>query len=280
MKDKIILSESDTLPVFVASETVLYAPGRVHPRRVFPIFDLILVHEGDLFLREEGKIYRITAGTWFIQTPGSEHEGVYPQKTAVKFTFVHFRLNGNYRIAEETGEGAPFLKTLPDNYIDAPPLRLRIPMSGSADGASLGIAGELAACFGAGGSPARCQSLFLDLFSRLLEPENIRKDRGGIAAFIEDRFLEPDFSLAWTAGQLGYSRQYITRLLRRETGRNFSAFVADLKLRYARSLLAEENIPPGEIARQLGYADEAAFSHMFKKRTGFSPSAFRKAFRK
>lgn len=279
MKKKFIHNEAGSLPLFVASETLTYPPGVLHPERVFPIFNLLLVHEGTLFLREEGKVYGIPAGEWFIQTPGILHKGVRPQETLTRFTFVHFRVEGNFTVCEEGG-GTPFSKAAPGDYIDPAPLNLRIPMSGKADEEAQALARELSARFGAGGSPALCQSAFLALLSRLVEPEENRTEQGEIAAYLSRHFLEEGFSLGSAAKALGYSRQYVTRLLRRETGKSFSAFTAELKVRHAKNLLAEKMSSPGEIARALGYADEAAFSHMFRRHTGLSPSEFGKLHKK
>lgn len=279
MKKKFIHNEAGSLPVFVASETLAYPPGVLHPERVFPIFNLLLVHEGTLFLREEGKVYGIPAGEWFIQTPGILHKGVRPQKTLTRFTFVHFRVEGNFTVCEEGG-GMPFSKAAPGDYIDPAPLNLRIPMSGTADEEAQALALELSARFGAGGSPALCQSAFLALLSRLVEPGEPLARQGEISAFVSRHFLEEDFSLENASRRLGYSRQYVTRLLRSETGKSFSEFTAELKIRHAKNLLAEKMSSPGEVARALGYADEASFSHMFRRHTGLSPSAFRRACKK
>jgi AraC-like DNA-binding protein len=49
-----------------------------------------------------------------------------------------------------------------------------------------------------------------------------------------------------------------------------------MKMDYAMELLADHDLPIGEVAFSTGYADHKAFARAFTARTKESPSAYRK----
>lgn len=55
------------------------------------------------------------------------------------------------------------------------------------------------------------------------------------------------------------------------------SYLADWRMRLAERALREEDTPVAVLAQSLGYASESAFSHAFKRVTGQSPNAWRKA---
>jgi two-component system response regulator YesN len=59
-------------------------------------------------------------------------------------------------------------------------------------------------------------------------------------------------------------------------GEPFSGCLKRLRIERAMQLLRGPDVPQGRIAAQLGFSDQFAFSHFFKKVTGYSPTEFRK----
>ncbi len=55
------------------------------------------------------------------------------------------------------------------------------------------------------------------------------------------------------------------------------AYLTAWRMRLAQRALRDEDMNVAELATQLGYASESAFSHAFKRETGASPRAFRSA---
>ena len=62
-----------------------------------------------------------------------------------------------------------------------------------------------------------------------------------------------------------------------EAGTSYSQLVDELRLRTARELLGDERCALGEIAYELGYSDPAHFTRAFRRWTGSTPSAWRRA---
>ncbi len=81
--------------------------------------------------------------------------------------------------------------------------------------------------------------------------------------------------LAFYADCLHISTTYLSRLVRQVTGRTVHTILADLRYAEARRLLESTDMDAKEIAAELGFADQSAFSKFFSKRSGLSPQQFR-----
>lgn len=80
---------------------------------------------------------------------------------------------------------------------------------------------------------------------------------------------------AAVAAALGLAERSLRRHLSQE-GQTFRALLDEVRHARARQLL-EAGLPVEEIARQLGYAEAAAFIHAFQRWAGQSPAAWRRA---
>jgi AraC-like DNA-binding protein len=81
-------------------------------------------------------------------------------------------------------------------------------------------------------------------------------------------------TLAEWAIRTAASERTLARLFQTELGTTFGAWRQQLRLSYAIGLLGQ-GIALSHIASDLGYADGAAFSTMFKRAFGVSPSRYR-----
>lgn len=74
--------------------------------------------------------------------------------------------------------------------------------------------------------------------------------------------------------QFGYHPNYISRLIKRGTGLPLHAYINNLRISRAITMLESGNLSISQIALQVGFSDPAYFSRYFKKVTGVAPSAF------
>lgn len=86
---------------------------------------------------------------------------------------------------------------------------------------------------------------------------------------------EPGFALAEAARGLGMSEQVFRKRFAREVGMPPGRWHQRRRIERAIHLLASQ--PVAEVARQLGYADRAAFSRQFRQATGVPPRSMRSA---
>lgn len=75
------------------------------------------------------------------------------------------------------------------------------------------------------------------------------------------------------AVQVGASARTLARLFENELGMSFGQWRQQVRLAHAAPLIAR-GLPLSRVAAELGYASQSAFSSMFKKTFGQSPSAF------
>lgn len=76
------------------------------------------------------------------------------------------------------------------------------------------------------------------------------------------------------------SPSYFSRLFTKETGENFSMYVSKLKVKWAKSLLEETDMPINEISNELGFSEAGYFIKIFKKYEGVTPFIYRKYYKR
>ncbi|MFD2334455.1 helix-turn-helix domain-containing protein [Cohnella sp. GCM10020058] len=98
------------------------------------------------------------------------------------------------------------------------------------------------------------------------------------ARWLQAQQSDPSVTIARMAAELGYHRTHLTKLFKRETGMTPVAYLQQLRIERASSLLAEP-LSVEEVALSVGYSDPLYFSKSFKKMTGHTPSEYRKMVR-
>jgi len=75
---------------------------------------------------------------------------------------------------------------------------------------------------------------------------------------------------------MGYSPNYLSDLLKKETGMNTTEHIYYHLIEKAKNMLLGSNTPVNLIAYSLGFKYPQHFSVLFKKKTGMSPVEYRK----
>lgn len=93
------------------------------------------------------------------------------------------------------------------------------------------------------------------------------------------RYLSGNFdrklSISALAAHIGVDRSYLTKSFQAEYGYSPQQYVMDLRMKKAKHLLEESEEPIASVAAKCGYSDALAFSRLFRKTWGCSPSAYR-----
>ncbi|MBV0934834.1 AraC family transcriptional regulator [Marinobacterium weihaiense] len=95
---------------------------------------------------------------------------------------------------------------------------------------------------------------------------------------IMDR-LDDNLSLDELARVSDLSRYQLIRLFRKHYGLPPHAWQLDQRIRRARQLLKQPHASLGDIALQLGFADQAHFQRHFRQRTALTPGQFQACYR-
>lgn len=112
----------------------------------------------------------------------------------------------------------------------------------------------------------------------LTERENIPKAVEEAAKYINDNRHDAGLQLRDVAKKFGVSQSYLTELLKKHYGANYREFINRCRIREATERLelnANERI--SEIAYDVGFHTLSHFNRAFRKVTGMTPSAYRRA---
>jgi AraC-like DNA-binding protein len=103
-----------------------------------------------------------------------------------------------------------------------------------------------------------------------------RDAMGRVMEYIRAHIADPGMTLTDAAAAAFLSPNYLTHLLRKETGSTFSELVLERRMRLARTQLMNSDTALSRIAQSCGFADEAYFSRRFRKAHGMPPGQFRR----
>ena len=107
-----------------------------------------------------------------------------------------------------------------------------------------------------------------------LVAENIEK--GAVLQTL--KYIEENYqsgSLSEIAEQLHYDLYWLSREIKRKTGRTFTTLLQEKRLSQAEYLLTHSNIRVADIAASVGYNNMSYFHRIFEERFGMSPKKYR-----
>ncbi|PAB61420.1 AraC family transcriptional regulator [Anaeromicrobium sediminis] len=95
--------------------------------------------------------------------------------------------------------------------------------------------------------------------------------------FEEENLVEKGIpTVKYIAKEMGYSTNYLSDLLKKETGKNTQEHIQFQLVEMAKNLLLGTNEPISQIGFMLGFEYPSHFSKFFKQKTGMSPVSYRK----
>lgn len=94
-------------------------------------------------------------------------------------------------------------------------------------------------------------------------------------AYLSEHFHEENLCLSNVAEHMYISETYLSIILKQETGKTFSMYLLEFRMKRAMKLLRSSDAKHYEIAQLVGYSNPQYFSVCFKKYTGMTPTQFR-----
>lgn len=217
--------------------------------------ELILVARGRYRARIAGEVWSAEAGEAFLYPPGCVHHPLPERVRSSRFWLLRWR------------GGAAGLGTVASRHHDAD--------------RRLGLLCAWLEAETSGTSP-RPTSLALALWWAVVEILRRGQDQepqpeGPIARLrhIITRLPANPLSLGELADLVGLSPSQLVRRCRAETGQTPMRLLRRERIERAARLLAAEDLPLSEVARQVGLADAAHLSHLFQAERGEAPGVFR-----
>jgi AraC-like DNA-binding protein len=93
-------------------------------------------------------------------------------------------------------------------------------------------------------------------------------------AYIHRHYRQP-LGLNDIAAKAQLSRFYLTRLFKAQTGTTVCDYLEQVRIQHARHLLLDPERSIADVAAWVGFAEQAYFANVFRRRVGQSPSAYR-----
>lgn len=114
-----------------------------------------------------------------------------------------------------------------------------------------------------------------------------RSDQSGFIRALLDKpiakalgLLHDKPQVAWTleslGGEVGMSRAALAKRFKELVGQTMFEYLTDLRMQRARLMLADTLNPIYEVANSVGYESDLAFTRVFKKRSGMTPTRYRR----
>ena len=97
-----------------------------------------------------------------------------------------------------------------------------------------------------------------------------------IFAYIKANFQSSQLSLESIAEEFKVSVSYISRFVKKESGKTFSKYIQELRLEKIKQELVETDLPIKEIIRDNGYYDVSNYTRKFRTIVGVTPGQYRK----
>lgn len=95
-----------------------------------------------------------------------------------------------------------------------------------------------------------------------------------VMSYIQEHFCE-DISLNTVADAVYLHPSYISRLIKEQVGKNFSALITEMRIERAVTLLESSDLRVYEVAEKVGFNNLKYFYKVFKAATGKSPRDYR-----
>lgn len=98
---------------------------------------------------------------------------------------------------------------------------------------------------------------------------------GFVGRYLKENYMN-EISMNRLAEQVGFSPYYFSKLFRQHFGTGFVDYLNDLRIAAAKQLLDDPTLPLKTVAARCGYDTPSYFAKSFKRRTGLTPTEYRR----
>ena len=137
--------------------------------------------------------------------------------------------------------------------------------------------------FGSAYSDMQSSAIIKELLCMLLQlgsqPESKKTELAQQVTLYIQKNYDKDLHNGEIAAEFGYHPFYLNRVFREEMGQTIHQALLGERVRIAKKLLLNTDLPIEQIADEAGFCDRSQFGVTFKRATGYSPAAYRARFR-
>lgn len=280
------------LPYLIVGGMSTFRTGDRHLRRTLShTFDLIYVHQGKLFMEENGQAFTVAAGQFLILPPNRLHRGTKPCKEETIFHWLHFYTTGTFTCADSAVCDSNIIQKSSQQF-EKKPFHISLPQYGTVlkefQPNMLSIMEQITQVridrkanskrFSDNTIPQlKLQQLFFTLLTYIGESslmQSTHDPAAEIFAFLNDHYRE-ELHLKDIAEHFAFHPAYIIRLLKKRYHKTPGQIIQQLRLEKAAVMLTATNTPIQRIAYENGFHDNGYFSRLFKRHYGLTPHQWR-----
>ncbi|HYE06613.1 MAG TPA: AraC family transcriptional regulator [Planctomycetota bacterium] len=263
-----------TLPMALPQPTFVdlarLPPGWSQGPHSHDVHEINFVRRGRGVLVAGGREIRTGRGAIYLFLPGEQHAGWNGDEPA-EILYVAVRFPGHPAIVRDAS-ATPFFLTGAAAATAAPPLAALADL----------LAGTPPRSSPAAPLPDAALPHVLAIIAAMIEPVRAigagssrqRELADNALARLAGAARRPP-SLATVARDLGIGADHLGRAVSAVTGRSWPDLVAEQRVRAARELLRDADLPMREIARRVGLSGPRALARLVRRVTGRPPSALR-----
>jgi AraC-like DNA-binding protein len=257
-----------------------------HNKTSLKDYELIIMTEGELYLRYNGHNYTVKKGEYLLLPPSSEGYREGFKKAYCSFYWMHFATEHSSKVPYEISSGSPKIKEIdtskygfiPQSGAIASPERILVMMKQLQDmvknnyptvslnamvtSIMMELYGEITVGAPSTNDPAAKKQIYMDIIDYI--QTNISKN----------------IKIAEIADAFGYNPKYLSHLFVEIRNIPLKQFIISQKMDAANFMLADNDKTVSQIASDLGFSDVHNFARAYKKYTGLTPSEYRNAFAK
>ncbi|MDF2923806.1 MAG: AraC family transcriptional regulator [Paenibacillaceae bacterium] len=264
-----------------------WQPGNQHFKRTFGVYDLLLVKRGTLYMTEDDAPYSIGPGDLLVLEPDKPHWGHLPCEEVTEIYWVHFvHANRAVRVEQEHIAWSALIDRGSD-FDQAPsslqylyiPKRARIDLQQVTP--ILDAMNEIHSRLSSENA-IRLHLLHTEFLaalqrecSRSETPSPSARVSRAAADYLDKRWRQP-FDSGTMEEALHFQFDYITRCMKKHTGKTPLQYVLYLRLEEAQKLLSHTVLTIPEIGDRVGIGDPNYLVRLFTAKLGMTPGAYRK----
>lgn len=265
--------------IFESAGKFVCQVGAPHARRTLNSAVLLIGVQGTCALAQEGREYLLKPHTFQVLFPHREHYGTAPVTPGQSHFWCHVRLPEDTEISTQLPDFHSGQCVLPEFGA--------LPDSGKYH---ILFHQLIDAAYQPYEDPALRQPV-CDAYARILwtqlsndfvtKQHATFSQRRALATRIQEwvrLHCEQPISARDVATALGYHGDYLTQVLKSETGMTVGDCIQKNRVHRAALLLVNSDLRIEEIAEQVGIVDEKYLTRLFKKWEGISPSVYRRAY--
>ncbi|GGH38221.1 helix-turn-helix transcriptional regulator [Paenibacillus segetis] len=285
------------LPHYIISGLSHAEIGGKHPsRQNIGAFDLLVVVQGCLFLRESGHDYEIKEGHALILRPDSQHYAYAGCLEETTHYWLHFQILGDWRVIDEESYYHSQWKSVSEDrprHLSLPPFsttsyNVALPQfTKLAQPLKMGeIINELTQMnqnIHLASVRLKQQALFQEVIVLLSSslgtsgPSSQTVCAERAASYLREHYRD-GFSAKQLGESINFHPVYIARCMQKVYGCSPSVYLINLRIEQSKILLLQTDLPVERIAEEVGFNHAAYFTSCFTKIEGLSPRKYRQRF--